>query len=197
MSSTTVCTTASRRLHTFFLGSASCSGSGSCSLGGDSGSALAWTSSAVSMRGSAGSGTPAGSDSIYNTKQPLTFGRISIFSTDVCRSCAIPRNTGGSEILRDLSQEGTSEATDNVITARLAKRAKVMFLLCVSVHRGGGVGGGYPSHNALQNLPTMWSHTPPPRTPPPRRAPPPAPSRPPPPQFFFFLNFFFLRNFFF
>ena len=34
-----------------------------------------------------------------------------------------------------------------IITARLAKRAKVMFSLCVSVHRGGGAGGGVPRSN--------------------------------------------------
>ena len=29
-----------------------------------------------------------------------------------------------------------------IVTARLAKRAKVMFSVCVSVHRGGGAGAG-------------------------------------------------------
>ena len=47
------------------------------------------------------------------------------------------------------------------------------YVFSLSVHRGGG-GAGYRSHNALQNLPTMWpcTHPPPqevgtpPRTPP-------------------------------
>ena len=83
-----------------------------------------------------------------------------------------------------------------------------VFTLCVCSQGG----AGHPSHNALQNLPTMWSHTPPPPprtrpapptpTPAPYPAPPPpcplppapcpvtCPTCPPPPPLFF-LKFFF------
>ena len=73
-----------------------------------------------------------------------------------------------------------------VITARrtVVRRRLCFHFVCP---QGGGAGSGYLSHNALQNLPTMWSHTPlPAPSPPPRpvpRVPRPAPPRTPPPPF--------------
>ena len=56
---------------------------------------------------------------------------------------------------------------------------KVWFSLCLST---GGVGWvGYLSHNALQNLPMMWSHTPSPHPITPLPCTPLAPPRPIPP----------------
>ena len=94
---------------------------------------------------------------------------------------------------------------------------KVMFLLFLSVHRGGWGGAGYISHNALWDrltplpvsrppgprpapAPYPAPHpVPPPHTPLPRPVPslPPAPYPPippPPPRFFFWIFWFFLKK---
>ena len=80
-----------------------------------------------------------------------------------------------------------------------ARRTVVRRRLCFHFvcPQGWGGGAGYLSHSALQNLPTMWSHTPPPHPVPPVPPPPPAPYPPcNPPLEIVFLNFFSFEFFF-
>ena len=148
--------------------------------------------------------------SIINTKRLLFYPIIStvgirqlLYSVGFTRGIGVPRVWVWNSPRRctimvygEIFQKCFSNAF--IITARLAKRAKVMFSLCVSVHRGGAGWGGGPTPQCIGSVgppgPGPGPPTPAPAPPPhpspgppwpqpppiPALVPPPGPARPPP-----------------